>query len=104
MAQADTTDTVPPSEVYESLRRGAVVLVDVREQAEHDGEHIEGSLLFPLSAFDPTALPKNAVLHCLSGKRSGKALALCRAAHVPVTAHMLGVIQAWKQAGLPTVP
>jgi rhodanese-related sulfurtransferase len=34
------------------LEAGEAVLVDVREPAEHAGEHIAGAQLLPLSRFD----------------------------------------------------
>ena len=92
-----------PTEVSARMARGEIVLVDVREPNETAGERIPGALLMPLSRFDPAALPKgNVVLCCLSGKRSGAALARCRAAGAAVTTHMRGGLMAWKAAGLPT--
>lgn len=99
--------TETPQEVSGALRQGRIVLVDVREPMEYASERIHGALLFPLSTFDPKALPQDAgkpiVLHCGSGKRSATAFDLCRAAGVSVAAHMGGGIGAWKAAGLPTV-
>lgn len=89
------------------LKSGDVVVVDVREPHEYAAERIHGALLFPLSTFDPKALPADGkravVLHCGSGKRSADALARCAAAGVAVDTHLRGGIMAWKQAGLPTV-
>jgi len=99
--------TENPKRIYEALKRGEIVLVDVREPNEHAAERIDGALLHPLSTFDPTALPHDrgrpVVLHCGSGKRSATALAQCAKSGVPVHAHMGGGIVAWKAAGLPTV-
>ena len=105
-ADANPIQELTPSQVQEALRAQSIVLVDVREPAEHAAEQIEGSILNPLSRFDPTALPtgdKQVVLYCRSGMRSGKALAQCRAAGVPVNTHMAGGILAWKAARFPTV-
>ena len=56
------------------LKAGEIVLVDVRETAEYEQEHIPGSVLCPLSVFDAELFPeipeKNVVLHCAIGKRS----------------------------------
>ncbi|MBS0643467.1 MAG: rhodanese-like domain-containing protein [Proteobacteria bacterium] len=96
-----------PAQVQEALAQERIVLVDVREPNEHAAEQIKGSLLNALSRFDPSSLPtgdKQVVLYCRSGMRSAKALAQCRAAGLPVNAHMAGGIMAWKRAGLPTVP
>jgi rhodanese-related sulfurtransferase len=106
-----TADTTPiqqltPADVQEGLARQRVVLVDVREANEHAAEQIEGSVLNPLSRFDPAALPvgdKQVVLYCRSGMRSAKAAAQCRAAGLAVNAHLAGGIMAWKAAGLPIV-
>lgn len=95
-----------PAQVHAALRDRAIVLIDVREPQEYQAERIHGALLFPLSSFDPTALPtggRPVVLHCGSGKRSATAVARCIAAGVPVTDHMAGGIQAWKHARYPTV-
>ena len=95
-----------PTEVHDALRRHDIVLIDVREPQEYVTERIHGALLFPLSSFDPRALPvgeRPVVLHCGSGKRSAMAVAKCIAAGVPVTAHMKGGIMAWKHARYPTI-
>ena len=51
-----------------------ILLVDVREVAEFEKEHIPGALLLPLSSFDPELFPplagKRVVLYCAIGKRS----------------------------------
>ena len=39
------------------IDRDTVLLVDVREPAEHAGEHIPGSILVSLSKFDPAQMP-----------------------------------------------
>jgi rhodanese-related sulfurtransferase len=94
---------IEPAEVSARMGRGEIVLVDVREPNEIAAERIPGAVSVPLSQFDPAALPQGeVVLSCLSGKRSGMALAKCRQAGVPVTTHMRGGLMAWKAAGLPT--
>lgn len=95
-----------PSAVHEGLQRDEIVLIDVREPAEHAAERIDGARLFPLSGFDPHALPtdgRTVVLHCRSGKRSATAVQRCLAAGIPITTHLKGGIMAWKHAHLPTV-
>lgn len=102
-----STPTLAAKEVHEAMQRGEIVLIDVREPGEYAAERIHGALLFPLSTFDPRALPHDRgqpiVLHCGSGKRSATAYARCAKAGVPVRAHLGGGIVAWKTAGLPTV-
>jgi len=95
-----------PTEVHDALHRHKIVLIDVREPQEYVTERIHGALLFPLSSFDPRALPvgeRPVVLHCGSGKRSAMAVAKCIEAGVPVTSHMKGGIMAWKHARYPTI-
>lgn len=96
-----------PAEVRAMLERDEIVLIDVREPAEFAAERIHGALNFPLSTFDPKALPtggrERVVLQCGSGKRSATALERCRTAGLAVDAHLGGGIAAWRQAGLPTV-
>jgi rhodanese-related sulfurtransferase len=86
---------------------GRILLVDVREAGEYDAERIDGALFFPLSAFDPDALPdsggRTLVFQCRSGVRSAQAVAAARAAGLPHDTHLRGGILAWKEAGLPTV-
>lgn len=82
-------------------------MIDVREKNEYAAAHIKGATLFPLSQFDPHALPnpsgKSIVFHCGIGGRSAKAVAACQAAGVMVDSHMKGGIQAWIAAGLSVV-
>ena len=95
-----------PTEVHHSLHDRTIVLIDVREPQEYVTERIHGALLFPLSSFDPRALPADGrpvVLHCGSGKRSAMAVAKCIEAGVPITRHMKGGIMAWKHARFPTI-
>jgi rhodanese-related sulfurtransferase len=96
-----------PAEIHAELAAHRITLIDVREAAEFAAERIHGALLFPLSSFDPEALPdvgvRPIVFHCGSGKRSAMAIERCWKAGVEVDSHMAGGIAAWKRAGLPTV-
>lgn len=96
-----------PAEVQAMLERDEIVLIDVREPAEFAAERIHGALNFPLSTFDPRALPsggrERVVLQCGSGKRSATAVERCQVAGLDVVAHLAGGIAAWRRAGLPTV-
>lgn len=99
--------SLSPVEVRDALVAHRIVLIDVREPAEFGAERIHGALLFPMSTFDPQALPAGGprpiVLHCGSGKRSATALERCRQAGVDIDRHMEGGMAAWKAAGLPVV-
>jgi rhodanese-related sulfurtransferase len=95
-----------PIEVHHALVRHEIVLIDVREPHEYVAERIHGALLYPLSTFDPAALPtgeRPLVLQCGSGKRSALAVAKCQQAGIAVEAHLKGGIIAWKHARLPVV-
>jgi rhodanese-related sulfurtransferase len=94
-----------PEEVAARMKIGGVELIDVREPGEYEAERIQGAMLFPLSTFDPHALPKNVdiIFQCGTGKRSAMAVAKAQAAGLSHTAHLTGGIQAWKAAGLPTL-
>ena len=97
---------VAPQTVAKLLEKGEALLIDVREPNEFAAERIEGALLFPLSTFNPAALPvcqcRELIFHCGSGMRSRKALSLCQAAGLDVHNHMAGGLKAWREAGLPT--
>jgi rhodanese-related sulfurtransferase len=95
-----------PEEVHAALLKAEIMLVDVREPQEYAFERIHGALLYPLSTFDPEALPRDGrklVLHCAGGVRSLKAAhKLLEAGHPHVT-HVEGGLAAWKAAGLPII-
>lgn len=103
---ADDFDLLPQT-VFEGLKNGTVLLIDVREVAEFANQRIHGAVLHPLSTFEPKALPtdgsRRVIFQCGSGKRSRKALEAFRMATSADAAHMDGGIGAWVQAGLPTV-
>jgi rhodanese-related sulfurtransferase len=95
-----------PADVARRLAERSILLVDVREPDEYAAERIHGALLYPLSTFDPRALPDTGgkiVFQCGSGMRSAKALAAAAAAGLSVAGHLAGGIQAWKEAGLPVI-
>ncbi len=102
-----TIKNLTAADVERRLKEDAIILIDVREPAEYAAERIRGALLFPLSTFDPHALPdcgkRTVVFQCGSGIRSAKAVAACQKAGLPHDSHLKGGIQAWKAAGLPTV-
>lgn len=101
------TRDLTPLQVRAALDAHEILLVDVREPAEFAAERIHGALNFPLSTFDPGALPEAGdrlmVLQCGSGKRSAMAIDQCRKAGHAIDSHLAGGIMAWKAAGLPTV-
>ena len=102
-----TLQNLEPGQVAQGLSDRAILLIDVREPHEYEAERIHGALLYPLSTFDPKALPdaggRKVVFQCGSGMRSAKAVAACQAAGLPFDSHLRGGIKAWKEAGLPTI-
>lgn len=95
-----------PAEVKAKLEAGEAILIDVREPKEYGTERIPGALNFPLSTFDPKALPaggKQVILHCGIGKRSAMAAQKCFEAGMAEATHMAGGLKAWKEAGLPLI-
>ena len=96
-----------PTDVARRMAERSILLVDVREPDEYAAERIHGALLYPLSTFDPRALPDTGKTHivfqCGSGMRSAKAMAAAGAAGLSVAGHLAGGIKAWKQAGLPVI-
>lgn len=103
---SDSRD-LSPATVFGALKRGDVMLIDVREPAEFANQRIHGALLLPLSTFDARAVPTNPgrqiVFQCGSGKRSRMALEKFMAETGAEAAHLAGGIAAWKSAGLPCV-
>ncbi len=95
-----------PADVRTAITAGDVLLVDVREPSEYAFERIHGALLYPLSTFDPKAIPsegRKVVVQCAGGVRSLRAAqALVAAGHQHVM-NMEGGINAWKAAGLPVI-
>ena len=103
---ADDRD-LSPETVFDALKAGEIVLIDVREPHEFAVGRIHGALLHPLSTFEPKAIPtdgaRRIVFQCGSGMRSRKALDAFMAATGADVAHLAGGIGAWKKAGLPCV-
>ncbi len=87
------------------VRKGAALVVDVREADEFASGHIPGAVNVPLSDFQPSKLPsapgKTLVLNCLGGKRSAMALDKCGVAQEAVDTHLAGGFGAWQAANLP---
>lgn len=78
-AMAEKVHMVAPRTVMQWIAGDECVVVDVREPPEYAAEHIHGSILLPLSQFDPAQVPydpaKKLVIHCRSGNRCGMAAA-----------------------------
>jgi len=104
----DGISMVDPATVATWLKTGEAVVVDVREPNEQAAEHIVGSVLNPLSQFDPAAVDTSAahlVFHCQRGIRCGRAAEIMRAAGYTGPINRLeGGLLAWKADGRPVEP
>lgn len=98
-------DNLDFDDIRSGLADDSIVLVDVREPHEWDAGHIPGSVLLPLSTFNPADLPdaqgRRIVLSCRSGKRSLTAADLAHAGGIAVDAHYAGGFLDWVAQGGP---
>ncbi len=103
---SETADdsAITPRELRDLLDSGSEIsLIDVREQAEWDINHIDGAQLIPSSSINAgeglSRLPKDRrpVLYCKTGVRSAEALAAVRDAGFADAVHLQGGIVAWAQ-------
>jgi rhodanese-related sulfurtransferase len=96
-----------PDELCAGLEHGSVLLIDVREPHEYAAERIPGALLYPLSTFDPKAIPvasgRRLVVHCGGGGRASRAAQALVAAGVADVCNLEGGLRAWKARGLPLI-
>ena len=102
-----TIENIDPATLRAWLEAERAVLVDVREPAEYEAEHIEGAALVPLGRIGRATLPehggRNLVVMCRMG---GRGQAACQRLRAEISAHetiyhLEGGILAWKQAGFP---
>ena len=102
-----TIPQVTIGDLGQSLRHGAVTLLDVRNQNEWNAGHIEGARHIPLGylgdRLDEIPSGKPIVLQCASGARSMIGAGLLRARGVEQVINLAGGINEWMAAGLPTV-
>ncbi len=100
--QAAAGSAITPRELRELLDSGEkVALIDVREPAEWDINHIDGAQLIPKSSINSgeglAKLPqgRTPVLYCKTGVRSAEALAALKRAGFANAVHLQGGIVAW---------
>jgi rhodanese-related sulfurtransferase len=95
--------TITASELKKRLDKDEVLLIDVREPAEHRSECINGACLIPLGEISIDKLPSTKrpiVIHCRSGKRSADACAKLLAINPSLdVASLEGGMIAWSQSG-----
>lgn len=99
--------TVAAPQLKDWLDKNEAVLIDVREPAEYDAEHIPGAVLMPLATVAPATLPphdgRKLVFQCRSGKRSGMACGkLDNLGGTSGIYSLDGGIVGWVQAGYET--
>jgi molybdopterin/thiamine biosynthesis adenylyltransferase/rhodanese-related sulfurtransferase len=104
VCRAADDSAITPRELRDLLDCGAkIALIDVREPAEWDINHIDGAQLIPGSSINSgeglTRLPRDRrpVLYCKTGVRSAEALAAVRDAGFADVVHLQGGIVAWAQ-------
>ena len=95
-------DSITPLELRDLLRAGdKVALIDVREPAEWEINHIDGARLIPKSVIDTGAglsdVPHDRipVLYCKTGVRSAAAIAVLKQAGFTDALQLEGGIVAW---------
>lgn len=95
--------SISASELKKKLDNDDVLLIDVREPAEHRSECIDGACLIPLGEISVEKLPsikRPIIIHCRSGKRSAEACTKLLAINPSLDiASLEGGIVAWRQAG-----
>ena len=105
MVEPQAVRDLTPQEVAAGLAAGRILLVDVREPNETAAERIAGSVLLPLSRFDPEDIPdrqgRAVVFTCAVGIRSLRAAEAALDAGHAYDAHLAGGLKAWKAAGFP---
>jgi rhodanese-related sulfurtransferase len=110
MNQAIELIDVTAVEASTMIANDPVLLVDVREIDEYAAKHIKGSLLMPMSVFDPEDFPQlrlpglKVMMVCGIGKRSLAAAKMLRGAGFDGPLYnLVSGIKGWAEAGLPVV-
>mgnify|MGYP000025213088 CR=1 FL=1 len=82
------------------------LLIDVRTKEEWDNGHIESAHHFPLGDSPLPTFPHTTALalFCASGYRSAVASSLLKRAGYHTVANVTGGMNAWNDAGFPTIP
>ncbi len=103
----DRLQDLDAASLAQALQADRVTLIDVREPSEFAGERLAEARRVSLSKFDVDQIPltgdRQLVLYCQTGNRSAQAAQHLFAAGFEQVAHLEGGLEAWKQAGYPTV-
>jgi molybdopterin/thiamine biosynthesis adenylyltransferase/rhodanese-related sulfurtransferase len=104
VSEAAADSAITPRELRDLLDSGdEIALIDVREPAEWDINHIDGAQLVPSSSISSgeglagLARDRRLVLYCKTGVRSAEALTAIRNAGFADAVHLRGGIVAWAQ-------
>jgi rhodanese-related sulfurtransferase/glyoxylase-like metal-dependent hydrolase (beta-lactamase superfamily II) len=104
---AATLQEASVDQVHAWLRSGDADLFDVRRESEWKAAHIEGAAWLPLDSLNQNLpmLPKDRriAVHCKSGYRSAIACSVLQRAGFQNVVNVLGGIDAWQAASLPTI-
>jgi adenylyltransferase/sulfurtransferase len=111
-SEPDTIDVRSLSALLAARERGEqdFVLVDVREAYERAIAIIPGAIHVPLARLESgeglADLPpgRRVILHCRSGARSARALAVLRSSGRPDAVHVAGGVLAWAREIDPSLP
>ena len=100
----ELSDEVTPGTVAELNARGAITVIDVREDWEFAEGHVPGATLIPLGSLpdraDEIPTDKPVVLVCRSGNRSGQAFRFLSGEGYDNVSNMTGGMNDWSAAGL----
>ena len=104
MTDENETLMIESSTLSDWISAGDVCLYDVREEHEFAIARIPGSILLPISIFDPQhvtlTIKKKLVFHCRSGVRCGQATKIMRSFGYEGPIYRLtGGILAWAESG-----
>lgn len=104
-----TTKEVSAQEARQWMDSRQAIVIDVREKAEYDAEHIPGAVLHPVSALDAAAIKnlakgRRVVFQCASGKRAAGACEkfMAETGQDNDVYLLQGSLPGWKQAGFAT--
>jgi len=102
-----TLPQITVQELHDRIRAGGLRVLDVRREGEWQAGHIAGAAWWPLDRFN-SALPmagktEAIAVHCKSGYRSAIACSLLQRAGFENVVNVVGGLDAWQQAQLPTI-
>ncbi|MBJ7609757.1 MAG: rhodanese-like domain-containing protein [Candidatus Dormibacteraeota bacterium] len=101
-----TPGEATPQQAHDALASGTSALIDVRETWEWDEQRIPGAVLIPLAEIPQrlAEIPddRDVYVHCRLGGRSSRAVDFLREHGRPRAINVVGGLEAWQEAGLPT--